>query len=163
MGDAIQTSHPLVTSFPFAFNLKTQNYIFQTTVVEYGKFGLCFLLSLHCSHLIWSWDCHIVSTEPQPQSSYKPPLLPRHSVFHWIKTFKIIAYPTYPGFPGSSVSKEPACHCRRQVQSLGWEDPLEKEMATHSNILAWEIPWTEKPGKLLSMELQESDTTEWIH
>ena len=34
------------------------------------------------------------------------------------------------------------------VQSLGWEDPLEKEMATHSSILAWETPWTEKPGGL---------------
>ena len=33
-----------------------------------------------------------------------------------------------------------------QVQSLGWEDPLEKGMATHSSILAWEIPWTEEPG-----------------
>ena len=33
-----------------------------------------------------------------------------------------------------------------QVPSLGWEDPLEKEMATHSSILAWKIPWTEKPG-----------------
>ena len=39
-----------------------------------------------------------------------------------------------------------------QVQSLGWEDPLEKEMATHSSILAWRIPWTEE-----SMGLQESD------
>ena len=36
------------------------------------------------------------------------------------------------------------------VQSLGWEDPLEKEMAIHSNILAWEIPWTEEPGGLQS-------------
>ena len=35
-----------------------------------------------------------------------------------------------------------------QVQSLGWEDLLEKEMATHSSILAWKIPWTEEPGKL---------------
>ena len=35
-----------------------------------------------------------------------------------------------------------------QVQSLDWEDPLEKEMATHSSILAWEIPWTEEPGGL---------------
>ena len=40
------------------------------------------------------------------------------------------------------------------VQSLGQEDPLEKEMATHSNILAWEIPWTEKPSKLQSMGSQ---------
>ena len=35
-----------------------------------------------------------------------------------------------------------------RVQSLGWEDPLEEEMATHSSILAWEIPWTEEPGGL---------------
>ena len=38
-----------------------------------------------------------------------------------------------------------------QVRSLGWEDPLEKEMATHSSILAWKIPWTEEPGRLQSM------------
>ena len=37
------------------------------------------------------------------------------------------------------------------VQFLGWEDPLEKEMATHSSILAWRIPWTEEPGRLQSM------------
>ena len=41
-----------------------------------------------------------------------------------------------------------------QVQSLGWEDPLEKEMGTHSSILAWKIPWTEEPGRLQSMGLQ---------
>ena len=42
------------------------------------------------------------------------------------------------------------------VHSLGGEDPLEKEMATYSSILAWEIPWTEEPGGLQSMELQKS-------
>ena len=41
-----------------------------------------------------------------------------------------------------------------RVWSLGWEDPLEEEMATHSSILAWEIPWTEEPGGLQSMGLQ---------
>ena len=41
-----------------------------------------------------------------------------------------------------------------QVQSLGWEDPLEKEMATHSNTIAWKIPWTEEPGGLQSMGSQ---------
>ena len=41
-----------------------------------------------------------------------------------------------------------------QVRSLGWEDPLEKEMAIHSSILAWKIPWMEKPGRLQSMWLQ---------
>ena len=46
-----------------------------------------------------------------------------------------------------------------QVQSLGQEDPLEKQMANHSSILAWEIPWTEEPGGLQSMGSQESDMT----
>ena len=41
------------------------------------------------------------------------------------------------------------------VGSLGWEDPLEKEMATHSSLLAWEIPWTEEPGELESMGSQK--------
>ena len=40
---------------------------------------------------------------------------------------------------------------KTRFQSLDWEDPLEKEMATHSSILAWEIPWTEEPGGLQSM------------
>ena len=40
------------------------------------------------------------------------------------------------------------------AQSLGWKDPLEKEMAIHSSILAWEIPWTEKPSRLQSMGSQ---------
>ena len=41
-----------------------------------------------------------------------------------------------------------------QVRSLGWEDPLEEEMATHSSTLAWKIPWTEEPGRLQSMGSQ---------
>ena len=44
------------------------------------------------------------------------------------------------------------------VQSLGLEDPLEKEIATHSSILAWRIPWTEEPGGLQSMSLKNSWT-----
>ena len=45
------------------------------------------------------------------------------------------------------------------IRFLGWEDPLEKEMATHSSILAWRIPWTEEPDRLQSMGSQESDMT----
>ena len=48
-----------------------------------------------------------------------------------------------------------------RVQSLGWEDPLEKGMAAHSNILTWRIPWTEEPGGLQSMASQ-SDMTVWL-
>ena len=56
------------------------------------------------------------------------------------------------------VKKLPAMQETR-VLSLGQEDPLEKEMATRSSILAWEIPWAEKPGGLQSMGSQESDLT----
>ena len=49
------------------------------------------------------------------------------------------------------------------VRSLGQEDPLEKEMATHSSILAWRIPWTEEVGGLQSTGCKESDTTERLH
>ena len=59
--------------------------------------------------------------------------------------------------------KSPTAVQETQVQSLGWEDPLEKDMATHSSILAWKIPWTEEPGRPQSMELQESDMTQRLH
>ena len=49
-----------------------------------------------------------------------------------------------------------------RVPSLGWEDPLEKGMATHSNILAWSIPWTEEPGVYGPWGCKELDTTEQL-
>ena len=52
------------------------------------------------------------------------------------------------GFPGVSVVKNPPAIRETWVQSLGWEDPLEEGMATHSSILAWRTPQTEKPGRL---------------
>ena len=55
--------------------------------------------------------------------------------------------------------KDPTATLGTQVRSLGKEDPLEKEMATHSSILAWEIPWTEEPDRVESMRSQESDMT----
>ena len=56
-----------------------------------------------------------------------------------------------------SVKNPPAMQ-EIQVWFLGQEDPMEKEMATHSTVLAWEISWTEEPGRLQLMVLQESDT-----
>ena len=50
-----------------------------------------------------------------------------------------------------------------QVQSPGWEDPLEKEMAAYSSTLAWKIPWIEKPGRLSPWGHKESDMTERLH
>ena len=59
---------------------------------------------------------------------------------------------------GSAVKNLPAMQ-ETQVQFPDRENPLEKEMATHSSILAWKIPWAEEPGRPYSMGLQESDTT----
>ena len=57
------------------------------------------------------------------------------------------------GFPDQTVKSLPAVQ-ETQVLTLGQEDPLEKEIATHSNTLAWKIPWVEEPGRLKSMGLQ---------
>ena len=61
---------------------------------------------------------------------------------------------TICGFPGGSVVKNLHALQETWVQSLGKKDPLEEEMATHSSILAWQIPWTEEPGGLQSMGFQ---------
>ena len=56
----------------------------------------------------------------------------------------------YQGFPGGSDGKASAHNRETRVRLLGREDPLEKEMAAHSSILVWKIPWTEEPGRLRS-------------
>ena len=67
-------------------------------------------------------------------------------------------------FLAAQSVKNPPAMQETWVWSLGQEDPLEKEMATHSSILAWRISWTEEPGKATqSMGLQESDTTERLN
>ena len=69
-----------------------------------------------------------------------------------------------PGLPraGSVVKTLPvdAGSAEMWAQFLSWEDPPEKEIATHSSILAWEIPWTEEPGSLQFTGRKELDTTE---
>ena len=62
------------------------------------------------------------------------------------------------GFPGGLVVKNPPAKQEMQIQSLDQEDPLEKEMATNSSILALEIPWTEEPGRLQFMGSPKSWT-----
>ena len=62
----------------------------------------------------------------------------------------------YLGFPDGSVVKN-TNSAGMQVWSLCWEDPLEKEIATHSSVLAWEIPWTKQPGGLQSMGLHTTE------
>ena len=76
----------------------------------------------------------------------------------WPHTTEMGDTTPYTGFPGGAGGKEPTRQCRRHkkhgVRSLGWEDPLEKGMATHSSILAWRIPSTEEPGEPQSMGSQ---------
>ena len=56
--------------------------------------------------------------------------------------------------------KNPSTMQETRVRSLGWEDPLEKEMTIHSSPTAWKIPWTDEPGRLQSLGWKESDTNE---
>ena len=63
-------------------------------------------------------------------------------------------------FPGGSKSKEPTCSAEDLGLILGWEDPLEKGMVSHSSILAWKIPWTESMVGYSSWGRKELETTE---
>ena len=72
----------------------------------------------------------------------------------WLKWLSILARTPFCSFLGGSVVKNLPATEETCVQLLGWEDPLEKEMVTHSSILAWEIPWTEQPGRLQSLGSQ---------
>ena len=67
--------------------------------------------------------------------------------------------PSQASLVARTVKNLPATQ-ETQVRSLGREDPLEKEMAIHSSIPTWEIPWTEEPGRLQLTGYKESDTTE---
>ena len=95
-------------------------------------------LNLH----LWQWKWRVITTGPQEKSLVY--------LFIWI--FKVAS------LVAQMVKNLPAMQ-ETQVPSLGLENPLEKEMATHSSILAWRIPWTEEPGRLQSMAWQKSDMT----
>ena len=69
---------------------------------------------------------------------------------------------THKGFPGGSDKRESAWNAGDSGSIPGSGNPLQKGMATHSSILAWDIPWTEESGWLQSMEWQRSDTTEQL-
>ena len=86
-----------------------------------------------------------------------------HQVGAWFSNFSTIEMPSVSlDFPDSSVVKNPPTMQETWVQFLGQEDPMEKEMATHSSILAWEITWTEDPGRLQFMDLQRVGH-DWAH
>ena len=86
--------------------------------------------------------------------------------FHFVILTRIrFMYLWTRGFPGGSVIKNLPANAGDTTDAgsiLGSEDPLEKEMAAHSGILAWEISWTEEPDQLQSMVSQESDKNYWL-
>ena len=103
-------------------------------------------------------------------------LFPFYHFTHWkqpwwdnLKSWEFIfsgKYVAWMGFPRGTNGKEPSCQCRRRkrlsFKSLGWEDPLEEEMATHSSIHAWRMPWMEEAGRLQSIGSQRVGH-DWSH
>ena len=83
----------------------------------------------------------------------------------WVTTgFWPLFYNFFGDFPGGSDGKASACNAGDlQSRSLDWEDPLEKDMATHSSTLAWKILWTEEPGRLQSTGSQRVEHDERLH
>jgi len=85
-----------------------------------------------------------VNTTLKSRIHNKMPLLKNYILLDIVSFLVLIE----PGFPGGSIIKNPPAMQEMRIQSLDWKDPLEKEMATHSGILVWEIPWTEEPDSL---------------
>ena len=131
VGDAIQPSHPVVIffscpqSFPASGSFPT-NQLFAS-----GNQSIRVSSS--------------TSVPPKNTQDWSP-----LGWTSWISLlFSLIN--TKLGFPYSLTGKERPAMQETPIRFLGWEDLLEKEMATHSSILAWRIPWTEEPGRLLSI------------
>ena len=89
---------------------------------------------------VWRDTVHGVTKNMTPLSDF---------TFTFLFTFIPIG-----GASGKESARQCGRHKRHGVRSLDWEDPLKKEMATHSSVLAWKIPWMEKPGGLQSMRWQ---------
>ena len=93
------------------------------------------------SHELLFLSFKIVSCVPNDYSCFPPSALLRHA-------FVLFLYMS--GFPVAQMVKNLPAVWETSVQFMGWEDPLEKGMATHSSILAWRIPWPMEPGGLLT-------------
>ena len=123
VGDAIQPSHPLLSSSPLAFNLSKHQGLISNESVNYTV----------------SWEMEVWF----------------RCLKVWLMIVRSIPYSIKKASLVPQMVKNPHALLETWVQFLGWEDPLEKEMATHSNILVWEIPRTEEPGRLQFMWLQK--------
>ena len=85
---------------------------------------------------------------------YSPLISANVSITFWNRATQIGTWTHMEGFLGGTVVKNPLTSAGDMDLPPGWEDPLEKELETHSSVLAWKIPWTEEPGQLQSMGSQ---------
>ena len=135
----------------------------------------------HSSTLAWKIPWTEQPGRLQSMGSLRATSLSRFTSMHWRRKWQ----PTPVFLPGESqgrqslvgcclwdctesdtteVTQQQQQQCRKpRFRFLGWEDPLEKEMATHSSILAWRIPWAEEPERLQSTGSQESDATQQLN
>ena len=93
-------------------------------------------------------SCILAWTIPGTAEPGGLPSMGSHRVGHWSNLAAVAHMVWFSGFPGVSVVKDLPARQEMQIQSLSWEDTLEKAMATHCSILAWKIPWTQEPGGL---------------
>ena len=100
--------------------------------------------------------CKLCSTanKKKNEASHKKWHIVLFHLYEMSKVGNSVVVESRLAFPGGSVAKNLLVMQETQVQSLGWEDPLEKGMATHSSTLAWSIPWTEEPGRVQSIGSQ---------
>ena len=104
-----------------------------------------------CSQALLQKPCHMRTVHATPGTVKG--LNKRHFI-HPLKRKQLTSQSEYIASLVAQIVKCLPAMWETRVRSLGWEDPLEKEMATHSSTLAWNIPWTEEPGRLQSMGSQ---------
>ena len=131
----------------------TQSCLILCSLMDWSPPGSSVHGILQARILYWSGKPFPSSGDlPDPGIEPSSPALQADSLLSEPELLKELAI---LGFPGGASVKEPTCQCRRREGwSLGWEDPLEEGMASHSSILVWRIPWTEEPGGLQSMGSQ---------
>ena len=109
-------------------------------------------------HSIWKWSL-CVQCAGAGRLGFTQVIFPLPLIYQFNVISSVLRFVSGAGFSGSVVESLPAMQ-EMHVWSLGQQHPLEEEIAAHSTVLAWRIPWTEEPGGLQSMESQEPDKTE---
>ena len=166
----MKSVHSTIIISTFAIIIYNKNTFKSYNVLQFMRnfkfsFSSEIVANIYWTHSCLSPKCVKQMILPNPQTtmsfSYHPHLVNQETETHRI-TGRIlgilIVQQKYLG-PGGSDSKASACN----AGALGWEDPLEKEIAPHSSTLAWKIPWMEELVAYSPWDREESDTTERLH